>query len=190
LRSGYDLTLPDYNDNTATLTIGLPFSVRKPDRNVLLAVNVVDFGVRFWRRDQATGRNILIFPARGNGFNNLPSNTNLGYAVSGDQPNDVNYDGGASTSILRYGTTTHGAHLAVNDFQTAGDVQGGYPDYVEVMVRILTEEGARLLSAYENGDQLAPDANTQTQRDTYWWTLAEQHSVVFTDTIPLPARPF
>ena len=190
LNSGYDLTDPTYNEIPATATNGLPASVRKPDREVMLALNVVDFGMRFWRRDPVTGRNILIFPASGNGTNNLPSNANLGYAVTGDQPADANHDGQPSTNILRYGATTHGAHLSMTDFQTAGETQGGYPDYVEVMIRILSDEGARIIAAYENGDQLAPDATTQSERDAYWWTLAEQHSTVFIDTIPLPARPF
>lgn len=190
LNSGYDLTSPTYNEIPATATNGLPASVRKPDREVMLALNVLDFGVRFWRRDPATGRNILIFPASGNGSNNLPSNANLGYAVTGDQPADANYDGQPSTNILRFGATPHSGHLSTVNFQTAGETQGGYPDYVEVMVRILTDEGARIIAAYENGDQLAPNATTQAARDTYWWTLAEQHSTVFIDTIPLPARPF
>jgi hypothetical protein len=151
---------------------------------------VVDFGVRFWRRNPTTGQNILIFPASGNGTNNLPSNLNLGYAVTGDQPADANHDRNPSTSILRFGATTHGSHLSTVNFQTAGETQGGYPDYVEVMVRILTEEGARVIASYENGDVLAPEATTQADRDAYWWTLAEQHSVVFIDTISLPARPF
>ena len=197
LRSGYDLTHSDYNENTAPGgTIGLPLSVRKPDRDALLAINVIDFGVRFWRRDPATGRNILVFPARFDPATNtnFPSDTNLGYAISSADSTTVNSNQ-PSTTIPRYvpasGTAvTHGAHLATANFQTAGEIEGGYPDYVEVMVRILTEEGARTLSAYENGDLVAPDATTQATRDTYWWTLAEQHSTVFVDTIPLSARPF
>jgi hypothetical protein len=145
----------------------------------------VDFGVRFWRRNPATGQNVLLFPADANA---LPDNSALGFAVTMDPPATVTALGGAATTI-----PFAGPDLTVAGFNTSGEQNVGFPDYAEVMVRILTDEGARLLSAYENGDSAAPGsggaAPTDDEKDTFWWALVEQHSVVYTDMIPLPARP-
>ncbi len=185
---GYDLTdnsVNGYNRPTSANSGNLePGGLRTPDRSLILANNVVDFGVRFWRRNPTTGQNVLLFPADSNG---LPDNGAWGFAVTMDQPNAMTATGGSANTI------PFGGNLSVADFNTSGEADVGFPDYAEVMVRILTDEGARLLAAYENGDTVAPTnggaAPTQTEKDTYWWTLVEQHSVVYTDMIPLPARP-
>jgi len=54
------------------------------------------------------------------------------------------------------------------------------------MMRVLTDEGARLIAAFEAG-RLQPPAGV-TPAD-YWWTLAEAHSEVFTRHIVIPSRP-
>lgn len=117
LTTGYNINDPLYTNNTGGNTNGLPESVRKPDREVLLANNVIDFGVRFWQKDPATGALVLIFPA--NAANN-PSNNNLGFAISGQAiaPNAIAFGGLA-----------------------AGQLNIGYPDFVDVILRVLTDEG-------------------------------------------------
>jgi len=188
LYAGYDLTdntANGYNKNTTTNSgINEPGGIRQPDRELVLANNVIDFGVRFWRRNQATGQDVLLFPADNTG---KPDNTALGYAATMDPPGAVTASGGGANSI------PFGSNLTVAGFNTAGEDDIGYPDYAEVMIRVLTDEGARLIAAFESGDSIAPSATgtpTQTEDDTYWWTLAEAHSVVYTDRIPIVARPF
>ena len=188
LYAGFDLTdnsLNGYNKNTSTNSgSGEPGGIRQPDRELLLANNVIDFGVRFWKRNPANGQDQLIFPADNS---NNADNDNLGYAITTRLPASVAALGGSSS--IPFGT-----NLSDANFQTAGEAEGGYPDYVEVMIRVLSDEGARLIAAFENGDTIAPSATgtapTQTEKDTYWWTLAEAHSVVYTDRIPIVARPF
>jgi hypothetical protein len=208
----FDLTdgsLNGYNRPSATNEgTGTPGSIRRPTRDSILANNVIDFGVRFWRRElRVSGGNVfvenkLIFPA---GNTNLPSNTNLGYALTSRLPPDVVFNGvnvasraiqnrGGATSLLFATNFSSNASLNTSgETGTAGTDPVGYPDYVEVMVRILTDEGARMIAAFENGDLIAPTqsgaAPTPAEKDAYWWTLAEQHSVVYTDIIPLSARP-
>jgi len=181
LKSGYDLSdnsSNGYNNNIDPNTgNGEPGGIRQPDRELLLANNVVDFGVRFWRRNHATGQDVLLFPADNLG---RAANTALGYAATMAQPNALTIPVGSST-------------LDTAALTTAGEDDIGYPDYAEVMIRVLTDEGARLIAAFESGDSIAPSATgtpTQTEDDTYWWTLAEAHSVVYTDRIPIVARPF
>lgn len=50
---------------------GEPGSIRRPDRNQLIANNVIDFGVRFWTRD-AANQLVVSFPT---------STTNVGFAA-------------------------------------------------------------------------------------------------------------
>jgi hypothetical protein len=59
-----------------------------------------------------------------------------------------------------------------------GSTETAKPDVVEVMVRVLTEEGVRLLRNYEN-----PPAGYV--RSGTWWDIAERNSHVFTRRIVL-----
>ncbi|HEY0966715.1 MAG TPA: prepilin-type N-terminal cleavage/methylation domain-containing protein [Opitutaceae bacterium] len=61
----------------------------------------------------------------------------------------------------------------------------GWPVTVQVMVRILTEEGARLISNLETGRVAVPAGQSY---DSYWWELAEAHSLVQVRTITPRAR--
>ena len=62
------------------------------------------------------------------------------------------------------------------------------PDVVDVMVRILTDEGARLIGTFEqaNSPLLLP-AGVNAQQ--YWWQLATANSQVFTRRIVLHTQP-
>lgn len=84
------------------------------------------------------------------------------------------------------------AHLATLPPRTP-DAGGGYgatfPDTAEVMVRILTDEGARLIAGYEaNPQRVTLPAGRNPQQ--YWWELAVANSQVFTRRIAIAAKPF
>ena len=56
------------------------------------------------------------------------------------------------------------------------------------MVRILTDEGARLIALYETANSpLSLPAGVNAQQ--YWWQLATANSQVFTRRIVLNAKP-
>ena len=166
---------PAANQNDA---FGDPGSIRKPDRNAVIANNVIDFGVRFWRRvpprptDPETDPSTLqlLFPSSGVApF--VPSENNLGFAVTALTPNQVH--------ALSPGGVPYSGLGATN-------LSTGFPDFVDIFVRVLTDEGARLIEAYEQGNLEAPPGSDSR---AHWWKIAEEHSEVFTERIPIVARP-
>jgi type II secretory pathway pseudopilin PulG len=115
---------------------GEPGSIRRPDRNQLIANNVIDFGVR------VKANNTILFPV---------STTNIGFAVT--------------TKDGTNGTTA----------AAPAGYSYGFPDTVEVFVRVLTDEGVLQISNLEAG--LTP--NTQGK----WWEIALANSRVYTRRI-------
>lgn len=111
-----------------------------------LAANVIDLGIRAYvleKNSFGTGNLIQIFPAVESG--NLLATEYL--ATSNSNPE------------LGYQTLKNPPyHL--------------FPDVIDLSIRVLTNEGARLLENLENG--LIP---TNDQRN--WWTVAEEHSEVY-----------
>ena len=71
LVNGYDLGTAAYTTATAN-NLADTGNIRRPRRDILLANNVVDFGVRFFTRD-TTGNLVLAFPT---------SNANRGFAAT------------------------------------------------------------------------------------------------------------
>jgi type II secretory pathway pseudopilin PulG len=65
----------------------------------------------------------------------------------------------------------------------AASTSYGYPAVAEVLVRILSSEGVRLINAFEAGLVSRP-AGFATD-DAYWWELAEQNSKIFTRRIEI-----
>lgn len=61
----------------------------------------------------------------------------------------------------------------------AGDV---FPDVIDVMVRILTDEGANVIAGYEAAPQRFVARSDRTAQQ-YWWDLALANSQVFTRRI-------
>lgn len=72
-----------------------------------------------------------------------------------------------------------------NDLWHAARVGGGavdglrYPDVADVMVRILTEEGARLINVMEDTPGLVVRPATFATDAEWWWAVVESHSHVF-----------
>ena len=83
---------------------------------------------------------------------------------------------------------THRAVLPPRAPNGDGEYVDCFPEVIDVMVRILTDDGARLIAGYEASPQrvtLPPGRNAQQ----YWWELAVANSRVFTRRIVLPAQP-
>ena len=64
------------------------------------------------------------------------------------------------------------------------------PDVVDVMVRILTDEGARLIAAFEANPAIPASTALPTgvNAQQYWWQVALAHSQVFTRRIVINAQ--
>jgi type II secretory pathway component PulJ len=169
--SGYNITAAAYTtSNSATnsgATTGDPRSIQVPGnaRNLdsMIADNVIDFGVRCYVRDaQAPGGLRLIFPANANGaLTNSP------------QPLRV--------------------QLPSSTQPTAPDYNARFlcPDVIDVMVRILTEEGAATLANFveSNRAPLAPiPAKYNNNAQEWWWGVARENSRVYTRRIVLGAK--
>jgi prepilin-type N-terminal cleavage/methylation domain-containing protein len=161
--SGYDMVAATYS--TVTSSAGVtPGSIRSPTADQLIANNVVDFGVRFYKseRDPTTGlTNLrLIYPA-------APANS----------PNPTN---GKPAAPLTGALSTATSGIQISHFVKSGAVnpsdfyRNALPDYVDVMVRILTDEGVTQLSNLEQG-LISGD----------WWDVVLANSRVFTRRVEI-----
>lgn len=83
---------------------------------------------------------------------------------------------GAPTPIYPTGNGTT-VYLARSPFNASG-ATNRFPEIVDVMIRVLTDEGARQIALFEEG-RLSGE----------WWTIAEAHSKVFTRRIELHPSP-
>ena len=173
IESGFNITAPAYTTSTAannngTVT-GDPRGIRVPgsatNLDAVLAENVIDFGIRCYVRDPSRADGLrIIFPAlavvgAGNTVVLQP-----GYTANFPQP----------TRLLS--TLPPSTPVTVTNFDTL------FPEVADVMIRVLTDEGATLIAAYETGRLTPPAGRTNAQ---YWWDLALAHSQVFTRRINL-----
>jgi len=81
-------------------------------------------------------------------------------------------------------------YLAKTPSSVAGATDA-FPDVVDVMVRVLTDEGARLIAAYEANPSIPSSTTLPTgvTAQQYWWQIAIAHSQVFTRRIVVNAQP-
>jgi type II secretory pathway pseudopilin PulG len=165
--SGYDLD-PAASPATAYMgpsgTTGDAGNLLRPPLGAALVDNVIDFGVRLYARE---GENLrLVFPATPASLGSAPAAGTL------------------TTAAPPSGETEH---LARSASPAANDAYAHvFPDVAEVMLRVLDEEGARLIASYEAG-RLHPPAGISAA--DYWWTLATAHSQVFTRCVAIASRP-
>lgn len=168
LEFGYNITAAAYTTSTVGTnngaTTGDPRSIQVPGSrsnfSSVIADNVIDFGVRCYVRDTAQASGLrLVFPAA----------------------NETGTASNAGNARLR-------AQLPANTVPDSTNYNSVMPEVVDVMVRILTDEGARLIGTFEqaNSPLLLP-AGVNAQQ--YWWQLATAHSQVFTRRIVLPTKP-
>lgn len=174
MAAGYDLfaafEAPSYNIGDVSQIDNLG-NVRTPRRyEQVLGGNVIDFGVRCWVRDEL-GHEVLRFPAAREGH---PAHENRGFAATlrdgrWRSPSAVPPVPTGVGSLARYQMTY------------------GYPVRVEVLLRVLSEEGARIMDAFEQGQRSRPE--TAGSDADHWWSLAMRYSEVFTRSITLYATP-
>jgi len=158
---GYDMfrrddgTIAAYNVPNGDEQV--PGNIRKPNANFLLASNVIDFGVRFWVRNPNSGELELRFPN---------SAANCGFAA---------------TSDWSPGPPEDPVPPEPNPWQPTEDatMSYGFPEIAEVFLRVLTDDGAEVLEAYERN----PFPGTT------WWEVALAHSQVYTRRIRIKATP-
>ena len=121
-----------------------------PSTDFALASNIIDFGIRAFlieKNSWGTGNLKQIFP-------------------------DVNATTGGGVPPYEYAATSN-----IN-YRIPGKPSQLYafPEVVDVMIRILTTEGASAISAYE--ERLIPTPKGFTEEE-YWWELAEKNSEVY-----------
>lgn len=171
LESGYTITAAAYTTSTSGANNGsqtgdprsiqVPGSIRNLDS--VIADNVIDFGVRCYVKDVAAPGGLrLIFPANANGaLTNSP------------QP-------------LR-------AQLPSNTPPASPEYNARFlrPEVVDVMVRILTEEGAALIANIERNQTpaLTVPQKYNNNAQQWWWGVAQENSRVYTRRIVLNAKP-
>ncbi len=87
-------------------------------------------------------------------------------------------------------TNTTTTYLAKTP-STVAAATDAFPDVVDVMVRILDDEGARLIAGYEAAPPsiTLPVTTPPTTAAQYWWQIALAHSQVFTRRIVIIAQP-
>jgi hypothetical protein len=127
----------------------------------VLADNVIDFGIRAYVRDTTTPGGLrLIFPADTSGRLSNASSTRLRGTLPPSMPPD----------------------------QWAGAQP--FPEVVDIMIRVLTDEGAALIANLERNQTPAPPVppkyNNNLQQ--WWWGVAQENSRVYTRRIVLPAK--
>ena len=169
LESGYDITAAAYTTSTAGTNNGSitgdPRSIQVPgsatNLDAVMADNVIDFGVRCYVRDATfPGGLRLIFPAN-----------------AGGQP-----VGNAATRLR--GTLPSSAPV------TAGNFNLHFPDVVDVLIRVLTDEGAQLIANMEKAPPVPATRPPQYATNAaWWWAVADAYSQVFTRRIVLHAKP-
>lgn len=168
LEFGYNIRAAAYTTSTAAnnngATVGDPRSIQVPgsarDLSSVIGFNIVDFGVRCYVRDATQPSGLrLIFPAS-------------------DEKGTIS--NAANARIF--------SSLPAATPATAANYNQVFPEVVDVMVRILTDEGARLIALFEQPNStLALPNGVNAQQ--YWWQLATAHSHVFTRRIVLKAQP-
>ena len=113
-----------------------------------LASNIVDFGIRaFLIRNRSQGTGHL-------------------QQIFPDMNN--------TSDQFEYWATSNPNYQADSD-KKASNLYA-FPDVIDVMIRILTAEGASALAAYEEGLIPAPEG---TNEPDYWWQLVEENSEVY-----------
>lgn len=165
--AGYDLdptASPATSYMTPSGTSGDPGNLLRPPLGTALLDNVIDFGVRFYVREEGNLR--LVFPA---------SAASAGAAPAGGAPTQATPPAAETEHLARYA-------LPASD----NAYRNAFPEVADIMLRVLDDEGARLLAAYEAGRLRQPSGVSAAD---YWWGLATAHSQVFIRRVIIESRP-
>jgi type II secretory pathway pseudopilin PulG len=146
---GYDLYTTATNGYNATASGGDkdPGNIRNPVTTQLIGNDVVDFGVRLYERN-AAGNVVEVFPVNRRDSVVAPTAAPFSFAASSNN---------------------------VKTLANTGNQTYGFPVEAELMVRVLTPEGVRLIQAIED--------NKLTGQN--WWDVVEQHSQIFTRRVEI-----
>lgn len=94
--------------------------------------------------------------------------------------------GAMSSAPLRvFPNGTERTHLANRPPRSGAQIDE-FPEEAEIMIRVLTDEGAAQIAAFETGRLTLPAGRSSAQ---YWWDIAVAKSQVFTRRIVLRAQP-
>jgi type II secretory pathway pseudopilin PulG len=167
LESGYTITGAAYTTSTASTnngaTTGDPRSLQVPgsarNLDMVIADNVIDFGVRCYVRDaNAPGGLRLVFPAA----------------------NEKGQLSNSATARLR-------ASLPSSTAATASTFANVFPDVIDVMIRVLTDEGAAQIANLEKNQTPALTVPTKynSNAQQWWWGVAVENSRVYSRRIVL-----
>ena len=123
---------------------------------------MVDFGVRCYVRDTAQPTGLrLVFPA-------------------------TNENGSASnaTNVRLW------AQLPASTPATSANYNFLFPDVVDVMVRVLTDDGADLIANLEKNQSpaLTVPLKYNSNAQAWWWGVAQENSRVYTRRIVINAK--
>ena len=141
-------------DPTDPSTPRVPISITNPilssgseysTTSFSIASNIIDFGIRAYHLEKnsfGTGNLIQIFPP-----------------IDIKSPGNLIAEESLATSYKPYQT------LPSKNFYL-------FPDIIDVMVRVLSMEGSRLLEAFESG-------SVPSSENFNWWSIAEEHSEVY-----------
>jgi len=143
-------------------TLGNPGNLVRPNANQAMAMHVVDFGVRLYVNEGSHLR--LVYPAQATVGNSAP------------------LTGTPSTSASTAANAVELSHLFSSHpaaFEASDAYRHVKPDVVEVMLRVLTDEGAAQIQAYEAGT-----------REGNWWDIVLAHSQVYTRRISIQGEPW
>ncbi|MEO6246491.1 MAG: hypothetical protein ABIQ12_13740 [Opitutaceae bacterium] len=174
LEAGFNITSGNYTTSSSSTNSGAitgdPRSIQVPGANSgavrnldsVIADNVIDFGVRAYVRDASVPGGLrLTFPA-----------TAAGALTNSPQP-------------LR-------AQLPSDTPATAANYNPRFlvPDVVDVMVRILTDDGAAQIANIEKVQTpaLVVPVKYNGNAQQWWWGIAEENSRVYTRRIVLNAK--
>lgn len=171
LEAGYDITAAPYRTNTSTTNSGLTGDPRTIQivaanaRNLdsVLADNVIDFGIRAYVRDPAAPGGLrLVFPAA----------------------NAAGQAGNSAAAQLR-------GRLPPQTRPDGTTYNQVFPDVVDVMVRILTDDGAAEIARIERiqTPPLAVPQKYNGNAQLWWWGVAQENSRVYTRRIVIHGEP-
>jgi prepilin-type N-terminal cleavage/methylation domain-containing protein len=150
----------DYNCSNTPARADDAGVIRRPDFNHIIGNDVVDFGVRIFSRN-TTGALVESFP--------------IDRRISSNSTTEV-------TAFISTDLLTPSNPLIPQvpvEAVLPGATVYGYPEGVEILVRILTPEGAKQIAALESGNI------TASNFDEKWWEIVQQNSQVFTRRIEI-----
>ena len=151
--------------------------VQRPSRDALLASNVVDFGIRLlWRTvDPADADRPVymeIYPDPGGQATSALAHRSPPLSGQNPRPQDFTNDNPGSYNEYNHPDEPPAGQPMPSNVSTR------IPNVAEISLRVLTDEGATLLSNYERG-----------LIDGEWWDIVEEHSKLFTRRVVLQNAP-